>query len=137
VTSADQGVVVPTRIEIPRLSVHLPIYGANLDNNHWETTEIGVSYLVSSPAPGQVGNSVMYGHNWPNLLGNLRHIVPGDEIVIHMGEEPIKFAVTYTMVVPGSNTTVYQETADTRLTLYTCTGFFDKDRFVVVAHPVI
>lgn len=128
--------LLPSVLSIPNLSLTLPIVPAELDGNHWDTTTAGVSYLVSTPLPGSPGNSVIYGHNYPNLLGSLKQIKPGDEIVVNSQGALTRYVVTYTIIVPPSETSVYAPTTDTRLTIYTCIGLFDQNRLVVVAHPL-
>jgi LPXTG-site transpeptidase (sortase) family protein len=126
----------PQSIEIPSIAVNLPIVPAIMKGNSWETSNIGVSYLSSSPLPGQKGNSVMYGHNWGHLLGNLSKVKPGQSVYIVMNNGiKQKFVVEYTAVVSPSQTYIIDNTNDSRLTLYTCTGFLDSKRFVVVAKP--
>ena len=63
-------------------SIDLPIYPASINGTSWETTTKGVSYLKNTPTPGEIGNSVMYGHNWTNLLGPLVRAKPGQKIEI-------------------------------------------------------
>jgi sortase (surface protein transpeptidase) len=46
-----------------------------------------------------------------------------------------EFKVEYTATVDPSQTYIIDNTKDTRITLYTCTGFLDSKRFVVVAFP--
>lgn len=126
----------PTKITIQSLNIALPIVPAITDGKNWETTNIGVSYLVNSPTPGERGNSVLYGHNWESLLSNLPKIKTGQIIEITMQDGLKKrFIVEYTAVVNPDQTYIIQNTNDTRLTLYTCTGFLDSKRFVVVAKP--
>ena len=124
----------PKKIFIPKLSIELGIYPAKIINNNWEATTQGVSYLASSPVPGEAGNSILYGHNFPNLLGSLPKIKPGDKIVIvlNSGEEKT-FVVKYTQIVTPQQTEILKSSNDTRITLYTCTGFLDSKRFVATA----
>lgn len=123
----------PTSIAIPKIGVILPILPSEYKNNKFQTTKDGVSYLLTSPAPGTVGNSVMYGHNWPNLLGKLPQVMPGDKIIVSHGTKKIIYSVIFTYVVNANETHIHKNTNDTRLTLYTCTGLFDTKRFVITA----
>lgn len=134
-TQIPQEVVtsLPTHLEIPSLALELPIYPAEIVGGRWQTTSEGISYLTSSPLPGDVGNSVMYGHNWPNLLGNLHNIQPGDTISVYFGSKRLDYVVHFVSVVSPAETSIYADTPDTRLTLYTCTGFLDSKRLVVTA----
>src|SRR3989344_8123527 len=73
---------LPVRLIIKNLNIDLPIFSAKVIGQNWQTTSLGVSWLDISPHPGEIGNSIMYGHNWPNLLGNLIYAKPGQEIEI-------------------------------------------------------
>lgn len=127
----------PTTITIKDLDIYLPIYSTALENDHWQTTSQGVSYLIDSAIPGEKGNSILYGHNWPSLLKNLPQIKPGQEIAITFTDGISKnFAVEYTSVVTPDQTHVLNPTGYSRITIYTCSGFLDRKRFVVVAKPI-
>jgi LPXTG-site transpeptidase (sortase) family protein len=124
----------PVALVVPGLHINLPIVPTSLKGNEWETTDKGVSYLVNSPVPGEKGNSIMYGHNWTSLLGNLVHIKSGQELtVLFTDGSTKKFTVQYIGVVSPSQSSILKNTSDQRLTIYTCTGFLDTKRFVVVA----
>lgn len=128
------AVVTPTRLTIPSLALELPIFPARISNQKWDITKDGVSYLVTSPLPGSVGNSVIYGHNWEGLLGPLHEIKSGDEIIVQNsdGAKHI-YIVHFISVVTPDQSHIYSNTSDSRLTLYTCTGFLDSKRLVVTA----
>ena len=129
---------IPTNILIPSISANLPVIPTTTDAKTWETTTKGVSYLASSPLPGEQGNSVMYGHNWTSILGKLPLVKPGQKIIISMQDGKKKeFKVEYTATVNPDQKSIIDNTNDTRLTIYTCTGFLDTKRFVVVAKPTI
>lgn len=123
-----------SRMKIPSLGMDLEIIPSKITNNIWEATSQGVSYLSSSPIPGEKGNSILYGHNWTSLLGNLRNIKPGAEInITFTNKEKKTFIVEYVSIVGPNDTQILANTDDTRITLYTCTGFLDSKRFVVTA----
>ena len=80
----------------------------------------------------------MYGHNWKSLLYDLPSVKPGQKLYVTMQNGSKQaFEVEYTATVEPSDTYVIDKTDDTRLTIYTCTGFLDSKRFVVVAKPII
>ncbi len=127
----------PNRIIIEKIGVDLPIIASEIRDNNWPTSSTGISYLTTSSAPGSVGNSVLYGHNWQSILGNLYKINPGDEIKIRNADDQIlRFVVTTTQVVDKTQSSVLNNTEDSRITLYTCTGFLDQKRLVVTAHLI-
>ncbi len=124
----------PTRIAISDLGIDLPIYQATIVNNVWPTTTKGASYLSSSPLPGNKGNSVIYAHNWVSLFGHLRNAKVGQDVVVTYPDKTKKtFVIAYISIVPSDQASILAPSNDKRLTLYTCTGFFDSQRFVVVA----
>jgi LPXTG-site transpeptidase (sortase) family protein len=124
----------PVRITIKNVGIDLPIYPAKTNNGKLETTTKGASYIESTPLPGEVGNSIIYAHDWVSLFGPLVEVHPGDTIEVEYADKTKKdFIVQSTRVVPYSMSGILSPTKDRRITLYTCTGFFDSKRFVVVA----
>jgi len=125
--------ILPIRFQIPSVGIDLPVVPVQLSNNIFPTTDKGISYLVSSPIPGETGNSVFYGHNWTSLMGNLVNVHPGEPIIITFSNHTEKkFVIAYTITVTPDETHILKDTADHRITVYTCTGFLDSKRFVAV-----
>jgi len=123
----------PSTISIPSLELILPVTHSDLRDGKWEISDSAVSYLSSSPVPGTKGNSVLYGHNWPSLLGELDRIKPGDRIKVSGNGQEVNYLVYYVTTVSPSDVSIYDDTTDYRLTLYTCSGFMDSKRLVVTA----
>ncbi len=126
---------IPVSLKIPNLNVDLAIIPSRISNGgSWQTTTDGISYLISSPIPGDMGNSIFYGHNWPSLLGKLPKVKPGTIIEVHYADNTVKrFEVNTTAVVNPDQIGILDPTDDKRITIYTCTGFLDSKRFVAVA----
>lgn len=121
-------------LSIPTANIKLPIIPAAINNGKWEDTKLGVSHLISSPVPGAIGNSIIYGHNYPNLLGPLERVKPGDKVNIQLSDSTQKnFTVAFVTIVTPDQTHVLNNSEDSRLTIYTCTGLFDTKRLVVTA----
>lgn len=126
--------VSPQIISLPSIGKTLPILPSVIKGDSWETTSSGISHLSSSPTPGEKGNSILYGHNWPNLLGDLRKVKPGETFTITLSDGSIKsFTVAYVSVISSANVAILEQSKDSRVTLYTCTGFLDSKRLVVTA----
>jgi len=125
---------IPQRIIIPQIKLDLTITPAKIVNNHWQTSEEGASYLLGSGIPGQKGNVIIYGHNKSLLLGPIRWLKEGEEIKIinRQGEEYI-YSIIQTKTVTPEAVAILAPSEDAILTLYTCTGFFDRERWVIVA----
>lgn len=134
--STDHLTPLPTRLAIPSLQINLPIYPAKLQNRRWATSSHGVSYLSSTPLPGQPGNSILYGHNWPRLLGKLTQATSGQRLTVDFSDGTTQhFTITQLSQVVPDHTDILNPTPHSQLTLYTCTGFLDRHRLVVVAVP--
>lgn len=133
-TNASAGQVAPTSLDIPSLSLTLPVASEELQGNKWPLSDRGVVYVANTPLPGEIGNSIIYGHNWPNILGKLPKIRPGWTIEVGFSDgSRRRFIVEYTQEVTPDQTHVLAPTGDKRITLYTCSGFLDRKRFVTVA----
>lgn len=131
---ANLGALEPKTLMIKDLGISLPITPAQVEKGKWEASTKGVSYLSTSPIPGETGNSVLYGHNWSNVLGNLVKIKPGQEVAILFNDGSVKnFMVKMTQTVTPEQTNILDPSDDQRVTLYTCVGFLDRKRFVVTA----
>ncbi len=137
VAQTPEGSIVksaPTLIRVDSLGLELQVIPARIVDQNWQITKDGVSYLTTSPLPGEQGNSVMYGHNWPAILGGLKHIKVGDQIQVQMSNgQHFTYTVHFVSVVTPDQSHIYANTSDYRLTLYTCTGFLDTKRLVVTA----
>ena len=124
----------PSGLIISSIHVWLPVYPSKINNGNWETSRKGISFLSSAVKPGETGNAIFYGHNWPNLLGNLGRVKPGDSIqIISVDGQTTTFIVSTIQEVSPNDVSVLSQTTDKRITLYTCTGFLDSKRLVVVA----
>lgn len=126
--------LLPTEIIIKDINLDLPIIPSRLKKGGWEATTKGVSWLSSSPVPGVKGNSILYGHNWPNLLGNITKLKPGQLIKIKFADGSIKnFVIDSTVSVSPKDVSVLAPSKTQQITLYTCTAFLDNQRFVIGA----
>ncbi len=125
---------LPTKVTINSVGIDIPVYETGMKGNVPATIENGASYFNQSPLPGEKGNSIIYAHNWSNLFGPLVSVKPGDEVeVTYADGSKKKFAIEYVSVVEPSESTIIAPSKDSRITLYTCTGFLDSKRFVAVA----
>ncbi len=123
---------VPSRLIIREANIDLQIFPAKIRGQKWDLTTEGVSWLDISSIPGEVGNSIIYGHNWTNILGNLFYVKPGQKIEIVYKDGSVRiFTVQNTAIVSPNDVTVLSQTKDRRVTIYTCTGILDQKRFVV------
>ncbi len=126
----------PRVLEIPSLNIKLNVIPATISNNKWSETENSLGYLTSSVLPNTNGNAVFYGHNRPAVLGKLNKIKIGDVVEITSGDGVVsKFDVYDKFEVTPDQTHILNNSETPKITIYTCSGFFDLKRFVVLAKP--
>jgi len=126
----------PVRVTIEGL-FDLEVTSAIVSNGRWGVNPNLATYLPVSAAPGQPGNTIIYGHNKQNVMGKLRQIKVGQSISI-LSEDGSQhlYRVTNIQTVDTSRTDLLTQTDHELLTLYTCTGPLDSLRFVVQAVPL-
>jgi LPXTG-site transpeptidase (sortase) family protein len=135
--SINQAAAKPSKLYIPSLSKILYVSDGRVDGDRWEISETGVSYYTDSALPGK-GNTVLYGHNKGDILGTLPQVGLGETIyVVLESGDFISYQVIETKVVKPSQVEILKGTQDATLTVYTCSGFLDTARFVVVAKRAV
>ncbi len=110
---------------------------ASLIRNEWSISDNHASYLTRSARPGEIGNIILYGHNKREILGNIRAYTGGEPITLTTtdGKKHI-YKVVETHEVEPTEVKYLQPTEEETLTIYTCSGFWDRKRFIVIAKPV-
>jgi LPXTG-site transpeptidase (sortase) family protein len=125
----------PTRIVIPKVRINLPIGETTVSRNIWGVYKEGASYLTLSARPGEGGPIIFYAHNTQDRFGPIRWLKTDDDIVIQTDDgKSHTYIIVQTLEVKPSEMEIFNQTEET-LILYTCTGFGDLQRFVVLAKP--
>jgi LPXTG-site transpeptidase (sortase) family protein len=126
--------LLPEKIIIPSVGIDLVVSPARVENSLWQVSKEGASYLWGSGIPGREGNVVIYGHNTNRLFGPIRWLKTEAEIkVINRKGEEFVYKIVETKTVSPDSVEVLSPTEEAILTLYTCTGFWDSQRYVVRA----
>lgn len=134
---AYQPKAYPTHIEIPWY-IDVAIDPHTFVAGEWTVSEKHASYLTDSSLPGEPGNLIIYGHNKREILGNLRALKGYEEITLTMSDGSTRqYRVDSIQQVNPTQTELLSQTEEEVLTLYTCSGFLDSQRFVVRAIPAI
>lgn len=135
--TATEREVKPIKLYVPKLGKTLGIVDGVYEDGHWTIAPTGVSYLISSAPFTSPGNSVLYGHNTQDILGGLWRIEANDPIYVVLDSgDFVKYQVVEEKEIKPEEVQILNQTSDTRLTIYTCSGFLDQARFVVVATKV-
>lgn len=125
----------PMRIIIPTLSIDLPVTESRVVDGYWEVSEMTASHGMGSSLPGQNGNIVIFAHARKGLFLPLRGIRANDRIYVLTNDRWYRYRTENIREVAPTDVAVIRPTADETLTLFTCSGFLDSKRLVVVAKP--
>lgn len=129
--------VVPVYIKSYPLGVEIKIKESSVQNGVWQVFPDAVSHLDSSARIGESGNMILYGHNKDDVLGPIRHARIGGKIELKGSDgKTYGYEVVKTDTVDPNNLEYILPKSEEVLTLYTCTGFLDSKRFVVVAKRI-
>lgn len=126
---------IPKQIIIPSVSIDLKVAPAKLIRGYWETSSTFASFGEGSAPPGTGSNTVVFAHAREGLFLPLKDVNIGDTIYLLTPSRHFSYTVdTITEVNPHDVHTI-RPTEDERLTLFTCSGFLDSKRLIVVAKP--
>lgn len=126
---------VPTQLLIQKIGTDLPIEQTAIQNGIWQVSE-HVSHLTNSARPGENGPIIMYGHNTDDKLGPIRWLSKGDTIEVRTADSKThSYIIDQTMTVAPDRIDVFTKRKGETLILYTCDGFADLQRFVLIAVP--
>lgn len=132
----------PNRIVIPQLLVDLAVRKADVIDGYWEVFQDSAAWGVGSGFPGEAGNQVVFAHARKGLFLPLKNIKKGMRVYVFTGDDQERSKLSYAYEVSDikevlpSETEVIAPTDDETLTLYTCSGFNDTKRLIVVAKRV-
>lgn len=124
---------LPERILIPDLSIDLPVKKAKIINGYWEVFSDSAGWGEGSGLPGKAGNQVIFAHVREGLFLPLKGVKEGMSVYVLTDDEWFSYEVEEIKEVFPNQTEVIAPTEDETLTLYTCSGFDDSKRLIVVA----
>lgn len=134
--SDNQNLPSPKRIIIPSLKINLDIDISKIIGGYWEVFNDKAGWGEGSGFPGQPGNQVIFAHAKNNLFQPLRLIEVGAEVYILTETDWYSYKVEEIKEVNPNQTEVIEPTDDEILTLYTCSGYKDSKRLIVIAKPL-
>ena len=123
----------PLKIVIPSVNVDLTVRKSNIINGYWQVFETKAGWGEGSGVPGEKGNQVIFAHAKEGLFLPLQSIKVGSLVYIFTKEKWFEYKVGEIKSVYPGETEVIAPMDDEILTLYTCSGFADSKRLIVVA----
>lgn len=128
--------LLPKKIIIPSVDIELSINPAKVIQGKWEVFDDRASFGLGSAVPGAVGNSVIFAHARRGQFLSLREIDREAKVYILGSDKWYEYEVTEIKEVAPSDVSVIKPTEEEILTLYTCSGFADSKRIIVIAKRV-
>lgn len=138
-TQSQEARVYPKPVEIFIPAVHLSqlIHETTIQNNSWQISRFGISHLAVSASPGENGPIILYGHNTKNTFGPIRWLNKGDEIILKTDDAALHaYRIVETVKTDPKELSVFFKREDEALYLFTCDGFADLKRYIVIAEPI-
>lgn len=132
---SNQAQYFPTHL-VAGSVVDTPVALGYYQDGTWTNNLQSSVYLFGSGVPSQKGKTIIYGHNIDAIMGRLSQIQVGDPIILTLkngGQK--KYRVTQSFQVNLTETGVLQQTPTETLLLYTCYGWLDSQRWIVLAEP--
>jgi LPXTG-site transpeptidase (sortase) family protein len=122
-------------LEIPSLSVKLPIVGVPKQDGTWNVSWLAddAGWLEGTAFPSWSGNSVLTGHVYlasglPGPFVNLQNMKYGDKIIVHAYGQKYTFEVQSNQVVKPDDASVIKHEEKPWLTLVTCKDYDEKTK---------
>lgn len=104
-----------TRVSIPKINLDVIV----VEGTNHRALRVGPGHLKSTPAPGELGNSVISAHR-DTFFRHIYELAKGDEIQVRRGGRTYTFQVTGKKIVEPNDVSVLKNSTDARLTLITC-----------------
>lgn len=123
----------PQRIIIPTIGLDLAVKEAKVIKGYWEVFPDVAGFGEGSAYPGEIGNQVIFAHARKGLFIDLPKIGKGDKFYIITKTNWYQYSVIEKKEVSPSQTEVIAPTDDETVTLYTCSGFGDQKRLIIIA----
>jgi LPXTG-site transpeptidase (sortase) family protein len=128
---------IPNHIIISKVNIDLPIEETTINHGVWQIADNGASHLTISANPGEKGPIILYGHNTTERFGPIRWLSIDDQIRITTTDKKIHtYKIIKKLTVSPDKLDVFTKNSGETLIIYTCDGFADLQRFVVLAVPV-
>ncbi|MFZ5933143.1 MAG: sortase [Patescibacteria group bacterium] len=128
-----QEILLPTQIIIPVAAIDIPVKAARVVKGKWEVFEDSAAFGLGSNEPGSAGNTVIFAHARRGLFLPLREVKLSDKVYVMTKDDWYSYQVNEIKEVLPNDISVIKPTEDETLTLYTCSGFADSKRLIVIA----
>lgn len=127
---------LPKQVIISSIGVNLAVKPAKVVGGYWEVFTDSAGWGEGSGVPGHPGNQVIFAHARKGLFLPLRQVRAGMKIEVVTDDSKYTYEIIEIKEIFPSQIEVIAPTTDEILTLYTCSGFADSERLIVVAKRI-
>jgi len=143
---SDVGFGAAEWMRIPSIGVDSHISDVGITGGFYDVPWFDIGHHADSRSPGDLGNAVFNGHvvtiNAGEVFRHLDEVRRGDAIYVYTPTYRLDWVAIDTFSVDQNDNSFLDDTAEPRVTLYTCTGQFNPiersyaQRLVVTAQLV-
>jgi hypothetical protein len=142
-----QPTAPPVQLLIPALDVHRAVEKVGFDQSgvlNLPVNAWNAGWFEYGPVPGATGDAVIEGHagypGKPLIFGRLYTLRPGDKIIVVLADRSRRLFIVVSMSTVPAGTAppgLADPYGPPRLTLITCTGYFDKTIYSYTSRLVL
>jgi LPXTG-site transpeptidase (sortase) family protein len=121
---------------IPAVSIDITVQHAKIIAGYWQVFNDTAAWGEESGYPGKPGNQVIFAHARKGLFLPLKDVTTGMKVYVMTDNAWYAYEVKEIKAVYPNQKEVIAPTTDETLTLYTCTGYEDSKRLIVIAKRV-
>ncbi|MGI9101789.1 MAG: class D sortase [Terriglobales bacterium] len=104
-----------TRLSVPKIDLDSVV----VEGTNHRALLLGPGHMRDTPAPGEIGNSVITGHR-DTFFRHIHELEKGDIVLIERDGKTFRYEVTGKRIVEPTDVSVLNPATDSRLTLITC-----------------
>jgi LPXTG-site transpeptidase (sortase) family protein len=131
------SLLFPRNIEIPERGILAPLVPSIIADGNWEVNTHSASLLVQDGELLAENGFIIYGHNTAAIFSKLQQVKAGDEITLRYTDgRELVYSVVSTVVVSADERNVLEYAQEDTILVYTCVGFLDRERFVVIGKRI-
>ncbi len=104
-----------TRLSVPKIDLDSVV----VEGTNHHALLLGPGHMKDTPAPGEIGNSVITGHR-DTFFRHIHELEKGDVVLVERDGRTFRYEVTGKKIVEPSDVSVLDPAKDSRLTLITC-----------------
>lgn len=112
---APHAVAALTRLSVPKIALDSVV----VEGTDHKALLLGPGHMPGTPAPGELGNSVITGHR-DTFFRHIHELEKGDMVLVQRGGKTFKYQVIGKKTVEPDDLSVLRPATDRELTLITC-----------------